>query len=102
MKDDFISVKEIIEKMRFRKKIEERMLVSYWYEEMDEEIKSHTRACYLSKGTLFIKVANSSWLHYLTLKKEELLNRLNQRIGERKISDIKFKIGRIFQEGGSK
>jgi predicted nucleic acid-binding Zn ribbon protein len=46
------------------------------------------------KGTLLlVHVSSSVWMHQLRFLKTDLLDRLNQALGNERIEDIKFKIG---------
>jgi len=54
---------------------------------------SHIKCKYFKRGILGISVDSSSWLYSLSLKKEDLLRRLQQ--GSNKIKDIRFFIGEM-------
>jgi predicted nucleic acid-binding Zn ribbon protein len=46
------------------------------------------------KGSLLlVHVSSSVWMHQLRFLKTELLEKLNQGLGNQRIADIKFKIG---------
>lgn len=53
----------------------------------------HIKFNYFRKGTLNLLVDSSSWLYNLTLKKEDLLLKLNKKSCV--IKDIRFRIGEI-------
>lgn len=53
----------------------------------------HIRFHYLRKGTLGIKVESSSWLYHLSLKKQDLLEKMRLRSPE--IKDLRFSIGEV-------
>jgi hypothetical protein len=55
--------------------------------------QEHIRFNYFRKGILGVSVDSSSWLYKLTLKKEDLLKRLNKRFAQ--IKDINFRIGEL-------
>ncbi len=46
------------------------------------------------KGSLLIvHVSGAPWMHHLQFMKEELIEKLNKVLGEKAVSDIRFKIG---------
>jgi hypothetical protein len=45
-------------------------------------------------GTLRVNVTNSVWLHQLSLIKQNIIRKLNTRLGQEVISDIHFKLGK--------
>ena len=53
----------------------------------------HIKVKYFSKGTLGLSVDSSSWLYILSLKKEELLDKLKEESPE--LKNINFRIGEI-------
>lgn len=50
--------------------------------------RRHTKCSALKKGVLWVNVDSSAWVYHLSLKKEELLDKLG-------IKDIRFRIGEI-------
>jgi len=53
----------------------------------------HIKVKYFSKGVLSVSVNSSSWLYALSLKKEELLNKLKKE--HPSVKNIIFRIGEI-------
>ncbi len=53
----------------------------------------HIKFNYFRKGILSLHVDSSSWLYNLTLKKEDLLLKLNKKSNA--IKDVRFRIGEI-------
>ena len=51
----------------------------------------HIRFKYFRNGILYVDVDSSGWLYSLSLKKERVLNKLNQ--DKRGVKDIRFRIG---------
>lgn len=56
----------------------------------------HIKVNYLKKGILNINVDSSTWLYSLSLKKEDILARLNKPGSQTEsIKDIRFRIGEV-------
>jgi hypothetical protein len=60
-----------------------------------KELK-HIKINYFKKGTIGISVDSSTWLYYLSLQKERLLEELHK--ASPLIKDIRFKIGDIAEK----
>jgi len=67
-----------------------------WRSVAGEGAKEHTLPVSLKKGTLVVAVENSVWLYKLTLEKETLLKKFNEKYeGRRKAEKIRFRVGVI-------
>jgi predicted nucleic acid-binding Zn ribbon protein len=49
-----------------------------------------TVATRISKGILFVRVKTSAWRNELSMRKEEIIRRINAALGEEIVTDIKF------------
>lgn len=54
---------------------------------------AHIKFNYFRKGVLGLNVDSSAWLYKLNMGKEDLLSKLNQKIGN--VKDIRLRIGEI-------
>ena len=71
-------------------KMKEYRAFSLWSEVVGSTIASHTTAERMVKGVLYVRVDSSVWFNELSLIKEEIRNKLNQRVGVEVVKDIKF------------
>lgn len=78
-----------------KKKYEEQSVTLHWREIAGDEIYAHSRAVSLNRGTLLIAVDNSVWCHHLSISKDDIIHKLNSYIGEKLITDIRFKAGNL-------
>lgn len=81
---------ELIRSLGIQPKLKEYEAVLQWEAVVGEQIARVTTAMRITQGTLFIKVANSVWRYELTLRKKEILHRLNAALGGEVVRDIKF------------
>jgi predicted nucleic acid-binding Zn ribbon protein len=65
--------------------------VEIWAEIVGESAARSTRAISCEQGTLVIEVRRSVWRTELQLRKQELVEKLNQRIGTPSVCDIVFR-----------
>jgi predicted nucleic acid-binding Zn ribbon protein len=61
-----------------------------WSEVVGEQIARISTAERIVGKKLFVHVENSAWRNELSLKKPEILRKLNAHLGGRYIDDIKF------------
>ena len=80
------------------KKIKKTQILNTWSKVIGEEIKEHTEAKYFDRGTLFVNVDNSSWAHQLLFMKENLITKINEKLKEELLNEIRFKVGHISDE----
>lgn len=71
-------------------KIEENFAIVYWDSVVGKEIAEKTEPFKVLKGSLFVKVADTVWRNELQYFKNEIIEKLNKKIGKKIIKDIKF------------
>lgn len=80
---------------RFLEKRMGNRLASYeavrvWPDAVGSDIASRTVALGIKSGILHILVSNKVWLTQLTILKRQLIEKVNARLGEEMVKDIKF------------
>jgi len=73
-----------------QKKLQEYDAVVYWENVVGERIAQMTTATRILQGVLFVHVKSSTWRNELTLRKKEIIDKLNSIIGIEAVKDIKF------------
>jgi predicted nucleic acid-binding Zn ribbon protein len=63
-----------------------------WAEIVGAEIAAATTAEAVRGEVLFVRVKSNVWANELTFLKQDILDRLNRRLGGKTLSDIRFKI----------
>jgi predicted nucleic acid-binding Zn ribbon protein len=81
---------ELIEKLGIKKKLQEYQAVERWEEIVGHQISHVTRATGITKGVLFVKVRTGTWRNELTMRKQEIIRKINLVLGEDIVTDIKF------------
>lgn len=84
-----------LKKMGLSKKIKEKQVLKLWSEITGNRISLHTEAKYINQGVLFVTVDNSAWANELLFMKDNLIKRLNNKLGKKIVKDIRFKTGTI-------
>ena len=81
---------ELIENLGIRKKLTELDAIYYWETVVGKQIAQMTEATRILKGILFVNVKTSTWRNELTLRKKEIIEKLNNYLGKDIVKDIKF------------
>ena len=96
-------IKEILETVLRDTGLEKQILdhgaLLHWDRVAGKEISCHTKAVYVERGTLFVDVDNSVWMHRLQLMESDLLGRLNREMegqapGGAPLQRIRFRMTR--------
>jgi predicted nucleic acid-binding Zn ribbon protein len=68
-------------------------LIHVWEKTVGPPIADNAQPFAVKGSLLLVHVSSSVWMHQLRFLKTELLEKLNQGLGNQRIADIKFKIG---------
>jgi len=81
---------QFLKSIGVKEKIDENFAIIYWDNVVGKEISAQTEPFKVLKGSLFVKVKDSVWRNELQFFKNEILDKLNRKIGKQIIRDIKF------------
>lgn len=99
MQNDIKSIKEILDESLKRMGLDGKMKQSFtlqgWNDVVGKEIAERTKPINIKGKTLFVAVVNSSWLYQLTLLHDEIIKKLNARMGENCVKKIRFQLGPV-------
>ena len=84
------AIDELINSLGIKKKLQEYDAVVCWEKVVGERIAQMTTATRILQGVLFVHVKTSTWRNELTLRKKEIIDKLNAVIGMDIVKDIKF------------
>ena len=84
------AIDELVNVLGIQKKLQEYDAVVYWESVVGERVAQMTTATRILQGVLFVHVKTSTWRNELTLRKKEIINKLNMTIGSNAVKDIKF------------
>jgi predicted nucleic acid-binding Zn ribbon protein len=86
-------IKDVIKDLGKTSRLSEEDMMGAWKDAAGEAAARHTRPVSFRKSSLIVNVDGSSWLYELTLKKKEILKKLEGRLKGKKLKDIRFRIG---------
>jgi predicted nucleic acid-binding Zn ribbon protein len=85
----------VIKKLGGRGRFTEEEMALAWAEAAGEEAARHSRPVSFRRSSIFVNVDRSTWLAELTVRRKEILSRLEERLKGKKFRDIRFRIGDI-------
>ncbi len=59
---------------------------------MGKKIAGHSQPIKIQGQTLFLKVESNVWANELSIRKGEIIKKINSKAGEEIINDIRFRI----------
>ncbi len=84
---------EIIGKItKISKAIKACRAIEAWQGAVGEGVSKNSEAISVKKGTLFVEVKNSAWAQELSMLKPEIIRKINEKTGEKTISDLRFRV----------
>ncbi|MBI3587427.1 MAG: DUF721 domain-containing protein [Ignavibacteriales bacterium] len=84
------AIEELVQSLGIKKKLHEYEAVLQWEQIVGGQIAKVATATRITKGVLFVKVKTSTWRNELTIRKPEIIKKINGAIGEEIVNDIKF------------
>lgn len=71
-------------------KMQELQILNIWKECVGEAIANYSSPLEIKKGKLFVRVENAAWRYELSLKKAQIIDKLNNSFKKKLIRDIIF------------
>tara|TARA_Y100000590_G_scaffold350038_1_gene401759 strand:+ start:410 stop:685 length:276 start_codon:yes stop_codon:yes gene_type:complete len=84
------AIEEAIESTGLKSALSQEAAVVLWGSVVGEAVSSVTRAERVESGTLIVKVETAVWRQELHMQKEDIINKINKKIGTRAIREIRL------------
>jgi predicted nucleic acid-binding Zn ribbon protein len=84
------AVQDLVSSLGLDRRLQEYKAVTNWAEIVGDHIAKVSSPVRISKGVLVVSVRLSTWRNELTLRKKEIIGKLNAVIGEGTVKDIRF------------
>jgi predicted nucleic acid-binding Zn ribbon protein len=81
---------DLVNNLGIKQKLSEYDAVLLWEDTVGEQIAKMTTATRITQGVLFVRVKTGTWRNELTMRKKEIMEKLNSVIGINVVRDIKF------------
>jgi predicted nucleic acid-binding Zn ribbon protein len=80
----------LVSGLGIKKKLKEYDAILYWDSVVGKQIAKMSTPTRITQGVLFVHVNTSTWRNELTLRKKEIIDKLNTSVGFDAVKDIKF------------
>ena len=84
------AIEEAIDSTGIKSALSQEAAVVVWGSVVGETVSSVTKAERVESGVLIVKVETAVWRQELHMQKEEIINKVNKKIGTRAIREIRF------------
>lgn len=71
-------------------RFQENLAIAFWDVSVGKEIARHTEPVKVVDGVMMVKVDSDVWRSELPYFKHEIIQKINQKVGKKAISEIKF------------
>ena len=88
-------VKKVIKGLSGKGRFTEEDMRQAWQDAVGPDAARHSVPVSFKKSSVFVNVDRSSWLYELTIKKKEILKKLEEKLKGKQFKDIRFRIGDI-------
>jgi predicted nucleic acid-binding Zn ribbon protein len=83
-------IHQFLESVGIGAKIEENSAIVYWDSVVGQEISQRTEPYKIAEGILYVRVKDPVWRNELQFFKNEIIDKLNSRIGKQLVKEVKF------------
>tara|TARA_Y100000996_G_scaffold396777_1_gene363205 strand:- start:259 stop:534 length:276 start_codon:yes stop_codon:yes gene_type:complete len=84
------AIKAAIEVAGIKSALNQEASIILWEDVVGKVVSSVTKAERVDSGTLTIRVETAAWRQELHMQKEEIIKKLNEKIGTKAIREIRF------------
>ena len=84
------AIKEAVEKTGIDSALKQESAVFLWKDIVGEVVAGVTEATGVEKGVLTVKTSSPTWRQELHMQKNEILDKVNKKIGSKAIKEIRF------------
>jgi predicted nucleic acid-binding Zn ribbon protein len=84
------AIEELVAQLGIKKKLHEQDAFVVWGQAVGERIAKVATPTRMVRGTLIVSVRTGAWRNELSMRKQEIVQKLNELLGEEMVKDIKF------------
>jgi len=84
------AIEELIAQLGIKTKLHEQDAFVVWDEVVGERIAEVAKPARMVRGTLIVSVKSGPWRQELSMRKQEIIRRLNELLAGEIVKDIKF------------
>jgi len=84
------AIEELVAQLGIKKKLREQDAFVVWDQAVGERIAKVATPTRMLRGTLLVSVKSGAWRNELSMRKQEIIRRINELVGDEVLKDIKF------------
>ncbi len=84
------AIKDAVEKTGIDAALKQESAVFLWNDIVGEVVAGVTETTGVEKGVLTVKTSSPTWRQELHMQKNEILDKINKKIGSKAIKEIRF------------
>ena len=84
------AINAFLKKAGLEKGVSQNKALLVWKEVVGDKVSQNTEPEKVESGTLYIKTTNPAWRQELVFKKNDIIKKLNNKLGKNTIKEIKF------------
>jgi len=84
------AIKDAVEKTGIDAALKQESAVFLWKDIVGEVVAGVTETIGVEKGVLTVKTSSPTWRQELHMQKNEILDKINKKIGSKAIKEIRF------------
>jgi predicted nucleic acid-binding Zn ribbon protein len=84
------ALEQMLERLGIGDRVRDYEAVAVWSEVVGERIAEVSRAVRIRRGVLVVEVGSGPWRQELSMRKADILAKLNTRLGSATVKDIQF------------
>lgn len=84
------AIEELVAQLGIKTKLHEQDAFVVWDEAVGERIAEVAKPSRMIRGTLIVSVKSGPWRNELSMRKQEIIHRLNELLAGEIVKDIKF------------
>ncbi|MEO8168431.1 MAG: DUF721 domain-containing protein [bacterium] len=86
-----IALDKFVHSLGITKKMKQFSVITSWAEIVGEQIARVTEADRMENGILFVKTATAPWRNELTMRRIEIMEKVNAAAGSNVVKEIRFR-----------
>ena len=90
MKTLKLAINNLLTDLGIENKINENLAINFWSDVVGKKIAAVSKAEKIENNILIIKVNSSVWRNELLYHKNDIIERLNKKVGKKIVKDIRF------------
>lgn len=90
-------LQNVIENLSGKGRVTEEEILEIWKKAVGEKMARHSKPVSIRKSVLLVNVDGSGWLYELTIKKREIMGRLEGKFRGKQLKGLRFRIGELIE-----